>query len=393
MHIVFACYQGFASNSAGHVFCLANALAHGGIRVTVFVPFDAELAQNHGVTSFDVQEFAHLPNWLEEQPIRPQETILVAWTPRENVRRFAQAFLHNIHCPYLVHLEDNEQLITARNIGCDLYELEKLSTEELDRRLAADDRLSHPHHFRKFLADADGLTVLMDTLRTFGRPRQAVHVFWPGFNDRFFSNRPVDFAGRRELSIDDDELVLTYSGNVHSANQTEVLSLYLSIALVNRLGFKTRLIRTGEDFAPVLDASLSEIQEHVIHLGKLASQSEVANAMAMANVLVQPGRSDSFNDYRFPSKLPEFFAMGRPVILPAANLGRFVRDGEDCLVLRRGDAFEIAEHLQQLHRNPVLAERLGRNALTFANKHFRWEYIARNYGQFLTQFIRIPSAC
>ena len=29
---------------------------------------------------------------------------------------------------------------------------------------------------------------------------------------------------------------------------------------------------------------------------------------------------NEFNAYRFPSKLPEFFAMERPVILPATNV-------------------------------------------------------------------------
>ena len=65
--------------------------------------------------------------------------------------------------------------------------------------------------------------------------------------------------------------------------------------------------------------------------------------LAVADAFVQPGRSDAFNDYRFPSKLPDFLACGRPVILPATNIGRYLRDDVDALLLERGDADEIVE--------------------------------------------------
>ena len=50
--------------------------------------------------------------------------------------------------------------------------------------------------------------------------------------------------------------------------------------------------------------------------------------LRLADVLVQPGESNRFNTHRLPSKLPEFLASGRPVIMPRANLGlRAVRRG------------------------------------------------------------------
>jgi hypothetical protein len=44
--------------------------------------------------------------------------------------------------------------------------------------------------------------------------------------------------------------------------------------------------------------------------------------LALADLLVQPGKPDAFNDYRFPSKLPEFLSVGRPVILPDTNIAK-----------------------------------------------------------------------
>ena len=60
-------------------------------------------------------------------------------------------------------------------------------------------------------------------------------------------------------------------------------------------------------------------------------------------MLVQPGRPDAFNDYRFPSKLPEFLASGRPVMLPRTNIGLHLEDGVEALLLGHGDADEIAD--------------------------------------------------
>ena len=64
---------------------------------------------------------------------------------------------------------------------------------------------------------------------------------------------------------------------------------------------------------------------------------------------------DDFNRYRLPSKLPEFLAMGRPVMLPHCNIGHDLEDGEDALLLERGDAIEIAERLEQLIADRELA--------------------------------------
>jgi glycosyltransferase involved in cell wall biosynthesis len=325
---------------------------------------------------------------LEENRPDPETTLLITWTPRENVRNFAKRFLHEVPCRYLVHLEDNEKLITAVNHGSTFEELASRPQEELDRLIGPDTRLSHPHYFPQFIAGASGITALIDTLGEFAPPGMPTFVFWPGYNPDFFSPQPIDYARRRGLGIADDEIVLVYTGNAHSANRQEVFSLYLATRLLNRLGVKTKLIRAGEDYVTILSAELAEIKPHILELGKIP-HSEVAGVLAMSDILVQPGRVDPFNDYRFPSKVPEFFAMGRPVIIPAANLGRFVRHDADCLVLARGDALEIADLVVELSRDPIRRQRLAEGAVNFAHKHFQWDKIAKSYLAFVRGLIPV----
>lgn len=376
MHVVFVCYYSFACNSAGHIACLANALVRQGLDVTVFVPFAAHTASLHGPVEFEARTFDELDAWLEMRRPIPDRTLLVAWTPRENVRRFADQFRARVPCRYVVHLEDNEKLLTAGNLGIDFDTLAALPPDEIDRRMAVDERLSHPLHFPRFVAASSAVTALVAPLLEFGPTSHPHLVFWPGYNPAFFGPRPVNFALRHKLGIPDDTTVLVYAGNVHRANVVEVRSLYLATCVLNRKGRKTLLIRTGEDYVPVLDHTLNEVGRHLIALGKLPSQAEVADAMAMADFFVQPGHAGAFNDYRFPSKLPEFFSIGRPVLLPASNLGHHLRPDVDAIVLQRGDAFEIAEAIAALSLDDSRSALLAAGARVFAEKNFQWSDIA-----------------
>jgi hypothetical protein len=94
--------------------------------------------------------------------------------------------------------------------------------------------------------------------------------------------------------------------------------------------------------------------------------------LAAADLLVQPGRSNEFNDYRFPSKLPEFLASGRPVILPRSNVGLLLKNGEEALVLERGDSADIANAMQRLAADPELGARIGRRGREFALRNLDW---------------------
>jgi len=111
----------------------------------------------------------------------------------------------------------------------------------------------------------------------------------------------------------------------------------------------------------------------------------LVDLLKCADVFVQPGAPGPFNDYRLPSKLPEFFAVGRPVVLPATNVGLRLRDGIDALLLHTGSAEEIARCVGRVLDDDVLAGRLAANAKAFARRTYRWDVQARKLAQFLEQ--------
>lgn len=392
MHIVFVNYYSLACNSGGHLLNLASALSKHGVTSSIFVPFAPEAVPlPNDDSQMACHSFDHLDKWFASYSPGLEQTLIVAWTPRENVRNFVSRLRSRLPCRYVVHLEDNEILITAMHLGLEPDELRRLTESQLAAIIAPDARLSHPIYSAQFLAQSHGVTALMDTLGGALPPAHPVHVFWPGADAAFFNVGPIDYPRRRALGIADEELVLAYTGNVHPMNQKEVRSLYLAISILQRRGIPARLIRTGEDHVPIFSHDIPEVNRHIVHLGRLPAVTDVANVLALANFLVQPGCSDLFNDYRFPSKLPEFFASGRPVLLPGANLGRFVRDGKDAQVLKRGDGLEISENLARLAAQPAISLELGAAARAFAHIHFRWSAIANGILTFYKSMLSQPT--
>ena len=215
------------------------------------------------------------------------------------------------------------------------------------------------------------MTAIVDRLLEFRPDGLPTEIVWPAFEPELFTAEPPEPELRRRLGVSDGEAVLVYPGNAHPSNASELRSLYLAVAALNRAGRRVKLVRLGRDYVRFVESELKSIERHVIRV-PLQPRSEVSRYLRLADVLVQPGRPGGFNDYRLPSKLPEFFATGRPVVLPATNLGRFLADGEECVLLRRGDALEIAQVVEKLLDDDELRARLGHAARAFAERSFSW---------------------
>jgi glycosyltransferase involved in cell wall biosynthesis len=123
----------------------------------------------------------------------------------------------------------------------------------------------------------------------------------------------------------------------------------------------------------------------VIHLGNVQTK-DIPLAISAADVLVQPGGCNEFNKYRFPCKLPMFFASGRPVILPRVNIGHHLDHGNNCLLLETGSCEELAVNIKILAANKDLRMRLGENGRRFAREHFSWQ---RNAEKVLDLYKRV----
>ena len=380
-NILFVLYYDFTANSAIHVHNFANQLASFGHSVAVAVPKNKETASNLGEQSYTIVEFHEADGtWDKVFANGKPPDIVHAWTPREIVRLFCEKIAGLCRFALVVHLEDNEERILEVNLGLPFAKLLKT------RGINVPVELSHPTMHRQFLASAAGVTIIMDRLAEFVPESIPRLVLWPGADTDRFRPRPRDADYMNALGIPANNTVLCYTGNVHSSNKREVRSLYVAVAMLNREGVSTTLVRAGEDHCDYLGPDDHWAHQHSVELGYV-KHTDIPRVLNLADYLIQPGAADEFNDYRLPAKLPEFFALGRPVILPHTNVGRFVRDGEQALVLDRVNALAICETIKRLNSDRLLAERLAAGALQFAKEHFDWQ---KNSAALAGFYERIP---
>jgi len=370
LNIIFVSPCNFRGNTAMHLFRIANILSEWGNSCIVCVPDLPQSALEHGKPQFGVIDYETILAQGVCFADGRGPDLIHAWTPREIARRMTVSLVARYQAPVFVHLEDNEIAILADVLpGIDAEVLQQLPADLLDE-LVPDDR-SHPLRARQMLEQSAGVSVLIDRLLEHKPAGVPGVVFYPGYDDEFLEIDARDDELRASLGIGTDELVIVYCGNVHPSNYHEVSSVFLAVALLNRRGRPTRLVKTGLNYRPLQDLYVSSLLESVVDLGFVARR-RVPQLLAAADVLVQPGRASAFNDLRFPGKSPELLASGRPVIVARTNVGLLLKDGEEALLIDRGDAFEIADGLERLAGDPDLRARLGRGGRAFAIANLDW---------------------
>jgi hypothetical protein len=366
--ILFVLYGDMTANSALHVAAFANELTRCGHECVVAVPRDAQTARYHPDAQFRCVDFAACGERGAVFANGAEPNLVHAWTTREVVRKFCQPLCANTGAGLFIHLEDPELQILESTLGRTVAELEALPPSELDA-LVSDD-LTHPARSREFLRDAIGCTVILDRLQELVPPGRPTRVLWPAATPAFYE-RPIPWELRAALGWGRTHTVLFYHGNLHPTNRDEMAALYGAVVELNAGGTPTTLLRAGRDFCTLPGALAERAAPHVLALGRIDNR-HLAPLMALADFFVQPGEPDTFNNYRFPSKLPEFFATGRPVILPRTNIGTVTRHGTDAFVVDHADAAGIATAVRELRADPALSASLAAGAAAFAREHFSW---------------------
>jgi GT2 family glycosyltransferase/glycosyltransferase involved in cell wall biosynthesis/predicted nucleic acid-binding Zn-ribbon protein len=432
VNILFVNYGDFTTNSLNHIGGFANTLCAVGHACVVVVPHRKET-------------LAHIPQPLfiaatyDEALARPNlfpngqpADVIHAWTPREGVRKFTIAYQRAVLSGtgfqpvssktqrqdaaatprLLIHLEDNEHFLLETYTGKSFAALRDASPAELEALL--NDSLPHPVRHESFLRVADAVTHIIPKLAEFAPVGTPTHLLFPGVDFALYHPQPADQAFRRELGLGGDaapsprsvesrdggvaasnsgrrERVIAFTGSNTFANEPEMRELYLAVALLNQRGTATRLVRTGFNSPRFLDGLSDEVKRHVLDLGFI-EKAKLPKLLALADVLVQPGRAGAFNDYRLPSKLPEFLASGKAVAMPPTNLAALMEDGREAVFLPTGSPQEIADTCERLFADPALCAKLGENAVAFARAHFDLGKNTLALADFYTATIERPSA-
>ena len=386
-NILFVMYYDFSTSSAIHVHTFANALQLQGNDCVVAVPINKE-SVNRFIGGDYFYRPAQYKETLHNSFVFSNEKgpdIIHAWTPRENVRKQCTFLKEKFPaCKLIVHLEDNEEVVLETMLGLSNQFLASLPNSILGD--ITPDLLSHFNYYKTFLNEADGITVIVDTLTEFVPKDKPHFMLWPIVGFQKYYPRKINHGVRAKLGFDPDDFVICYAGSVHSVNYREVRSLYLAVALANREGISVKLLRTGRDEYAFLGKNDTWARKYAIELGYV-DREKIPTYLSIADFLIQPGRDDRFNAYRLPSKIPEFLAMGKPVAVPHSNIGRFLKDREEAIILEKGDSLDILSAIKLIKGNKELCNRMCEGARNFALKHFDKETVTNHLLKFYSQII------
>ena len=390
MRLLIVYFGPFDVNSAIQAFRLGNDLTEMGWKVTFAAVGDPASIRQVGDPRFECVTHHDLAGIAGQGHNGNLPTLVYAWTPRENVRRSTVGLASRLGVPYVVHLEDNEPYLYEAAVGVPVEAAGRLPVSQLNGLAPA--TMIHPGHWEGFIREAAGVTMIVDELDEFNFGSRPRHLFRPAIDTERFRPDLTPPVLRTALGIDDDEFVIVYHGTVHYANHHEMLSLYLAIKLLQRRGRRVRLVRIGHtDLGGVDPRAFGALRDGVVELGPIGWR-DIPDYLALADAFVQPGAPDAFNSYRLPSKLPEFLAMGRPVVLPACNIGAQLSDGENALLLSRGDGIEIAARIEQLLDDAELRERLAAGARSFALTQPRGNASSVGLARFLNRIAGVGQA-
>ena len=361
-NVLLVSHCDFTGQSAYHVYSIATELQRRGWSPAIAVPRNPRGARDLGRPSFRILSYRDAERGRLAFPDGHGPDLVHAFTPRQHVREVTTSVVRRYACRYVVHLEDNEDVVK-------------------DAVPSAHD----PEAIRAFIDGAAGMSVIVERLLQLKPDHLPGVVVWPGYDeviDRRGRSREVV---RRDLGLEHGTLAILYTGNVHEINVDEVRSLYDAVNSLRANGRELVLLKSGWNRVP--SSVLPAMGDGLVDLGWVA-RSRIPELLTAADILVQPGAPGPFNDYRFPSKLPEYLASGRPVVLPRTNIGLHLRDGVEALLLERGDASEIAGRVASLADDPALRLRLGEGGRAFALRELQW---SKNVGAVVDLYADIRS--
>ncbi len=367
MNILFVLYGDFTSNSANPLALYARELQAVGHNCAIAVPHNLEESIKQ------CADRAFLPILYGDVLAAPDSVfpdgrpadVIHACTPREIVREFIACYMARRPTPLVIYLEDNESWLSSQVLS--VARACQLTENEVSERLPK--YLSHPFRYESFIGLADAVAVIQDKLKVEVPPWVHCETVMLGTDLEFFSPRLPDPALRTQCGVHGDERVIVYHGGLNVFTRPAIEALCRAVGVINRQGYPCRLLRTGLHPLDFLGQLLPESRSKINDLG-LLQKSELPNILALADVFVQPGKIDSFEDLRLPGKVPEFLAMARPVVMPDAGIAHLFTDGIDVAFLRTGSAEEIADKCIALFLDPQKADAIGRAGRLLAEKYF-----------------------
>jgi hypothetical protein len=191
-NVLMILYSDFRCNSAVHIHNFANHLALLGCDCIVAVPENKASVSALSAHQYKPVEFVECDHLEQLFTNGRGPDIVHAWTPREIVRQCWKDIQRRYGGRLFVHLEDNEEFLAERFLAKSINEIGQIEPERFPAGLA------HPRMYRKFLAQAEGVTVIIDQLKEFVPEGVPILTLWPGVETSLFFTSAIVISTTHE---------------------------------------------------------------------------------------------------------------------------------------------------------------------------------------------------
>lgn len=197
--------------------------------------------------------------------------------------------------------------------------------------------------------------------------------------DHFYPGRARE-AGRRELGVEPDEILVGFAGSFSLWHGIEILEQTIVRLLGEPSTHRLRFVLMGNGLLHGEMRSALAVYEktgEVIFTGSLPSD-KVAEYLDASDILVSPHipMPDGSRFFGSPTKLFEYMAMGKGIVASRLEqLAEVLEHDRTGWLVTPGDVEELAEAIRHLARDPAKREALGGAARRAAVERHSW---ARN---------------
>lgn len=374
MRVALVVYMDLTGPGPIHAYNFAQELVNQGLEPMLLVYGDPTTTNLMAQPPrFPVAGIEFTGGFLAQQTLealtRHQPELVHIWTPRNVPVRVGLECVYRFNSKLVIHFEDAEEYLLKFH-GAEAID----SFPEFFKRFHDPGFWSWKLPFLSAFATryAAAFTVISKSLyrqidREWGKQTL---LLYPGIDLTSFK---PDLNPDSRLKKDAAKnRILLYSGSIGSMHEFD--SLLEAVALVKSKHPDIRFVHLGRNLIQQeTDAVVARLglTETVQFLGPIAHK-EIPRYLAAADVLLQAGSPGEFNRYRLPSKLPEYLAMGRPIITFSEGFGEELTDGYDVLKTYTGSPEELAQCLDRILTDAKLAQRLSINSRRKAEVLFDW---------------------
>ena len=196
----------------------------------------------------------------------------------------------------------------------------------------------------------------------------------PNGTTQFWLDAAELSVSRSELDLPEDGFLWTYAGNVGAAQ-----GLDAAVDAAGLLGDRFRLLILGDGPArTALEQRARSLPPGLVMFRSQVSPTDARNYLRASDALLVPLAADRVLEQFVPSKLFDYCATDRPVILAASGeAARLARSATAAQPVTPGDPRGLASAIRELAMDTAARETLGRQGHRFAREHLRSRQLDR----------------